>query len=124
MPVRYLDKPPNIVGPIVLASPRSNLVAALSLKSDHWSYENEWRLIVEMNNTIGTGEPNRHGQPVNLVRVANEAVVRVYYTERTPPDLVGTIRNRLANANNRYQVGSPRKLVMSFTAYGYEEAHG
>ena len=75
-----------------------------------------------MNETIGTGETDRHGQPVNLVRVPNEAVVRVYYTERTPPESLETIRNRLANDNNRYQTDSPRKLIMSSTSYGYEEA--
>ena len=79
-------------------------------------------MIVELNDTIGTGETDRHGQPVNLVRVPNEAVVRVYYTERTPPESLETIRNRLANDNNRYETDSPRKLVMSSTSYGYEEA--
>ena len=99
----------RIPGPVVLASPSSNLPRFLSLKSDHWRYENESRLIVEMNETIGRGETDRHGQPVNLVRVPNEAVVRVYYTERTPPESLETIRNRLANDNNRYQTDSPRK---------------
>ena len=122
LPVRYLGGPMRIPRPVVLASPSSNLPRFLSLKSDHWRYENESRLIVEMNETIGTGETDRHGQPVNLVRVPNEAVVRVYYTERTPPESLETIRNRLANDNNRYQTDSPRKLVMSSTSYGYEEA--
>ena len=122
LPVRYLGGPMRIPEPVVLASPSSNLPRFLSLKSDHWRYENESRLIVEMNETIGTGETDRHGQPVNLVRVPNEAVVRVYYTERTPPESLETIRNRLANDNNRYQTDSPRKLVMSSTSYGYEGA--
>ena len=122
LPVRYLGGPMRIPRPVVLASPSSNLPRFLSLKSDHWRYENESRLIVEMNETIGTGETDRHGQPVNLVRVPNEAVVRVYYTERTPPESLETIRNRLGNDNNRYQTDSPRKLVMSSTSYGYEEA--
>ena len=47
--------PPPILGPIVLVSPETNLPKLLSVKSDHWSYENEWRLIVELNRTIGTG---------------------------------------------------------------------
>ena len=122
LPVRYLDGPVRIPQPVVLAWPSSNLPQFLSLKSEHWRYENEWRLIVEMNETIGTGETDRHGQPVNLVRVPNEAVVRVYYTERTPPESLETMRDRLANDNNRYQTDSPRKLVMSSTSYGYEEA--
>ena len=122
LPVQYIKQPTLITGPVVLVLPRSNLPTILSLKSDHWRYENEWRLIVEMNETIGTGETDRHGQPVNLVRVPNEAVVRVYYTERTPPKSVHTIRDRLADHNNRYQAESPRKLIMSSTSYGYEEA--
>ena len=109
----------RIPGPVVLASPSSNLPRFLSLKSDHWRYENEWRLIVELNDTIGTGETDRHGQPVNLVRVPNEAVVRVYYTERTPPESLETIRNRLANDNNRYETDSPRKLVMSSCQFSW-----
>ena len=122
VPVTYSERLTPIIDPIVLTSPRSNLPKILSVKSDHWRYENEWRLIVEMNRTIGTGETDRHGQPVNLVRMPNEAVVRVYYTERTPEKSVGIIRDRLANSNNRYQARSPRKLVMSSTSYGYEEA--
>ena len=47
--VTYGDKPTPITGPIVLVSPESNLPIFLSMKSDHWSYENEWRLIVELN---------------------------------------------------------------------------
>lgn len=40
--VEYRKQPPRIIGPIVLASPESNLPILLSLKSDHWSYEDEW----------------------------------------------------------------------------------
>ena len=122
LPVQYSNRLIPIRGPIVLTSPRSNLPKILSLKSDHWRYEDEWRLIVEMNMTIGTGETDRHSQPINLVRVPNEAVVRVYHTERTPPKSVQIIGNRLTNKNNRYQAGPPRKLVMSPTSFGYEEA--
>ena len=120
--VTYGNRPPLITGPIVLVSPESNLPSLLSGKSDHWSYENEWRLIVELNRTIGTGETDQHGQPINLVQVPNEAVVSVYYTERTPADSVKLIRDRLADKNNRYRAENPRKLILSSTSYGYEEA--
>ena len=106
-PVQYSDRLIPIPDPIVLTSPRSNLPKILSLKSDHWRYEDEWRLVVEMNKTIGTGETDRHGQPINLVRVPNEAVVRVYHTERTPQKSVQIIGDRLTNKNNRYQAGPP-----------------
>ena len=120
--VTYGDKPALIGGPIVLVAPESNLPILLSMKSDHWSYEEEWRLIVELNRTIGTGEADQHGQPMNLVQVPNEAVVSVYYTERTPRESVKLIRGRLADRNNRYQAENPRKLILSSTAYSYEEA--
>ena len=120
--VEYWDKPALIPGSIVLVSPESNLPILLSRKSDHWSYESEWRLIVELSRTIGTGEADQHGQPINLVQVPNEAVVSVHYTERTPSKSVQLVRDRLADTNNRYRAKSPRKLILSSTSYGYEEA--
>ena len=120
--VQYGNKPASIIGPNVLASPESNLPILLSMKSDHWAYEDEWRLIVELNRTIGTGLTDQHSQPINLVQVPNEAVVCVYYTERTSRESVNLIRDRLADRNNRYQAEGPRKLVLSSTTYSYEEA--
>ena len=120
--VQYNDQPPRIRDPIVLTSPISNLLILLSMKSHHWSYENEWRLIVELDKTIGTGQTDQLGQPINLIRVPNEAVVSVHYTERTPPESVDLVRNRLSDANNRYGTKTLTKLVMSSTSYGYEES--
>ena len=120
--VHYGNKPVLITGPTVLVAPESNLPGFLSMKSDHWAYEDEWRLIVELNRTIGTGETDQHGQPINLVQVPNEAVVCVYYTERTPRESVKLIQDRLADRNNRYRAENPRKLILSSTSYGYEEA--
>ena len=119
--VQYGDRPPLITGPIVLGLPESNLPGFLSMKSAQWSYEDEWRLIVELNKTIGTGTTDQHDQPINLVQVPNEAVVSVYYTERTPNDSVKLIQDRLTDKNNRYRAEYPRKLVLSSTSYGYEE---
>ena len=122
--VQYQDRPPLIAGPIVLASPESNLPILLSFKSNRWSYEDEWRLVIELQGTIGTGETDQHGQPINLVRIPNRAVVRVLYTERTPSESVELIRARLADSNNRYRAAKPIKLIMSSTTYGYEQAEG
>ena len=121
-PVRYNDRSPAIIGPKSLASPKSNIPILLSIKSDDWSHEDEWRLIVELNKTIGTGETDQRGLPVNLVQIPNDAVVEVFYTDRTPPNVVQSVRDRLADTNNRYKTGSPRKLMLSTTSYGYEEA--
>ena len=120
--VEYQDWPALITGPIVLGSPESNLPILLSMKSNPWSYEQEWRLIVGLNRTIGTGEKDHHGLPINLVQVPNGAVLSVYFTERTPPDSVKLIRDRLADPNNRYRAESPHKLILCSTSYGYEDA--
>ena len=119
--VTYGESLPLIPDPIVLVSPESNLPALLANKSKHWSYEDEWRLIVELSRTIGTGKSDELGQPINLVQIPNEAVVSVYYTERTPPKAVKLIRDRLADKNNRYSVDSLSKLVLSSSSYSYEE---
>ena len=94
----------------------------MSYKSAYWEYEQEWRLIVELHETIGTGRRDGRCQPINLLRVPNEAVANVYYTERTPVDAVEKVRERLANANNRYGITAPTKLVMSDSSFGYQDA--
>ncbi len=120
--VNYDKRPPPIWGPDSSVHTESNLRELLSVKSDHWAYEEEWRLIVEMSRTIGTGEKDQHEQPINLVRVPNEAVVSVYYTERTEPEAVKLIQDRLADKNNRYRAGKPQKLTLSRNSYSYELA--
>lgn len=121
-PVVYSDDLPRIAGPVVLAWPEPNLPKLLSGKSSRWEYEKEWRMIVELSKTVGTGEVDQHGQPINLVQIPNRAVVSVYYTERTPHKNVELIRGRLADRNNRYRAQAPRKLILSPTAYSYEIA--
>ena len=117
--VQYEDFPPLIQTPDVMASEMSNLPLMLSRKSRHWSYEDEWRLIIELNATIGTGLMDQHRQPVNLVPISNEAVVSVYYTERTPIERVRHIEGRLSDENNRYRAIEPHKLLMSSVSYAY-----
>ena len=121
-PVEYMDGLPPVLDYVVLASPESNMDISLSMKSRHWQYECEWRLIVELKETVGTGSQDRHGQPINLIRVPNHAVVRVFYTERTPTETVDLVSRRLANMNNRYRATRPTKLVLSPRNYGYEDA--
>ena len=121
-PIIYMRDLPPFMDYMPLAQPETNMDIILSMKSDHWSYEREWRLIVELNETIGTGQKDRHDQPINLVRVPNRAVVSVHYTERTPPETVALVSERLANPNNRYGATRPTKLVLSPERYGYEEA--
>ena len=94
----------------------------LALKSDHWAYEREWRLIVELNATIGTGHRDAHDQSINLLRIPNSAVSKVFFTERTPKEAVDAVRRRLEDGNNRYGARDLTKLVMSETEYVYVEA--
>ena len=118
--VRYEVKPIWIPGYPVLNE--ENMDALLTFKGEHWRYESEWRLIVELNKTIGTGLKDQHDQPINLLRVPNEAVMSVYYTERTPAEAVEEVCKRLKDLNNRYTAENPTKLVMSEDRYGYEDA--
>ena len=123
-PVRYCIDVPEIESYEVLHYDEGYLSGLMSYKSTHWSYEDEWRLIVELDETIGTGSRDSRGLPINLVRVPNEAVVSVYHTERTPTDVVEEVRSRLENPNNRYGVQRLTKLVASAEHYGYEDASG
>ena len=119
--VSYRSELERIYGYGALSYSDNNLNAALSVKSDFWSYESEWRLIVELNETIGTGKFDAHGLPINLVRVPNEAVVSVFHTERTPQETVAQIWSRLEDPNNRYSAGRLTKLVMATNRYEYED---
>ncbi len=119
-PVIYEHKPVVIIGYKVLNE--GNINALLSKKSDHWKYEQEWRLIVPLNETIGTEHVDRHGHPINLLRIPNEAVAAVYHTERTPIEAVNEARQRLQDPNNRYRAQNPVKLVLSETEFGYKKA--
>ena len=121
-PVRYSGGIPEIGSYDVLRYDQGHLNDLMSYKSSHWSYEEEWRLIVELDQTIGTGLRDSRDLPVNLLRVPNEAVVSVYHTERTPPDSVDMIRSRLENSNNRYGTSLLTKLIASSERYEYEDA--
>ena len=115
--VVYTDQLPPILDYPVLNE--ENIPKLLSCKSRHWKYERELRLIVELNDTIGTGLTDRHRQPINLVRIPNTAVVSVYFTERTPNPKVKAVQSRIRNPNNRYGAVDIIKLVLSKTEYSY-----
>ena len=94
-PIHYSKKPPFIIDYPVL-SDAGNILIFLAHKSDQWTHEQEWRLIVKLNATIGTGHRDAHDQSVNLLRIPNRAVSEVFYTERTPKEVVEEVRKRLA----------------------------
>ena len=56
-----------------------------------------------------------------LSNIPNCAVEIVYFTERTPPEIVEEIRNRLDNPLNCYGSVPLAKLVLSSSEYGYRE---
>ena len=120
-PVQYSNKPPFIMDYPVL-SDAGNILKFLAQKSEHWAYEREWRLITELNATIGTGHRDAHDQSINLIQIPNRAVSKVFFTERTPRNSVDEVQKRLEDPNNRYRAGHPTKLVLSETEYAYVDA--
>ena len=118
--VTYRPEPPTLMAPREVEE--DTLIPLLSQKSCYWSYEQEWRLIVELNETIGTGRNDPRGLPINLIPVPNELVRSVYFTERTPNCVVDAVADRLQDSNNRYGVRDLTRLVMSGTQYGYQDA--
>ena len=120
--VTYSSGPALLMDYVVAILPESNIYKLLCHKSSHWQYEGEWRLIVDLDKTIGTGQSDRHGHPINVLRIPNSAVAEVYYTERTSASVVQEIESRLAFANNRYGVERATKLVLSERSFGYDAA--
>ena len=119
-PVEYRQERPSITGYEVLPD-QENVYNILLKKSSYWCYEKEWRLVVELNHTLGTGEIDAHGKPINLFQIPNEGVIELYYTERTPVEVVDRIKNRIRDANNRYHVSDVVKLLLSDSTYDYVE---
>ena len=101
-------------------SHQENLHILLRLKGHQWAHENEWRMIVRLDKTIGLGRDDRHQQPINVLPIPNEAVQTVYYTERTPKDKVKLVQKRLEADVNRYSANL-KMLVMSETQFSYQE---
>ena len=118
--VEYVDNRPPIAEYDDLLR-QNHIYKILLMKSSVWKYEKEWRIVVELNHTIGTGKTDAREQPICLFRIPNEAVKKIYYTERTPSKKVDVIKSRISDANNRYGVCEPVKLVLSGTTYDYVE---
>ena len=93
---------------------------ALMMEAKYWEYEQEWRLTLELKNTVGTGEYDQNLQSINIYPLPNEAVTEVYVTERTPEEAVHKISTRLKNPLNRYTATEPKLLILSSEKYGYE----
>ena len=118
--VTYSSAPVPLSGYVVPIKPESNIYKLLCHKSSHWQHERECRLVVDLDKTMGTGQSDRHGHPINVLRIPNSAVREIYYTERTSRSDVRTIESRLASANNRYGVERATKLILSGRTFAYE----
>ena len=118
-PVEYHPKPPSLLGSWEIDE--TTLIPFLCLKSSDWSYEKEWRLIVDVMKTIKTKEKDKRDFRVNVISIPNIAVKRVYCTERTPTCVVKKIQRHLGDSKNCYGVERVTKLVLSNERYGYEE---
>lgn len=116
--VQYLDKPPMSMGHGIFKD-ESNLHVLLLTKASHWKYEQEWRLTLELKNTVGIGKSDRNGHSINVCPIPNEAVTGVYFTERISKSTLEIIETRLRNPSNRFRAGAPRKLVLAPDMYGY-----
>ena len=118
--VRYANQSIPLPGYQPL-SDEGNVGTLLSSKALNWEHEKEWRLIVELDKTIGLGVRDGFGYPVNVLRVPNPAVIGVYCTDRTPKAAVAEIRNRISDPNNRYTAQRVTRMVRSDTGVGYKE---
>ena len=107
--VQYHEQPPVSTGHVIFKD-EGNLHVLLLIKASYWSYEQEWRLTLELKNMVGTGKTDPRGYSVNLCPIPNEAVADVLITERTPNATVSTIEARLSDPSNRYRASGTRKL--------------
>ena len=117
--VRYLEEPPVSMGHAIFQNER-NLHEVLLSKASYWKYEQEWRLTLELRNTVGTGNRDSNGYSVNLCPIPNEAVTEVYFAERTPTSVIDTIQARLKGRTNRFGADVPRSLTLAANKYGYD----
>ena len=117
--VQYLDEPPPVIGHVTFKD-EGNLHVSLLVKARYWEYEAEWRLTLELKNTVGTGEFDQNLYSINVCPIPNEAVTEVYVTERTPQSAIDKIEARLRNTSNRYKAGAPQRLTLASDKYGYE----
>ncbi len=104
----------------IIAEDEWSLYKQLYLKKgDIWIHENEWRIIVKLEGTINTNKLDRTMHSINVLPIPNEAVVRLYYTERTDRNLVKELESRLKHPENRYGAESAQQLVQDSPQYEY-----
>ena len=116
-PVQYHDKLPTVTESLVV-QPGSELKNLMLMKSNHWGYEKESRLVLELSNTIGTGENDENGFPICLCSIPNEAVVEVIVTQRCPEGISSTLHERLIGRHG-YRGWPLEELILAPDKYGY-----
>ena len=116
-PVQYQDKLPAVTDNLVVQSDRE-LQNLMLMKSRHWEYEKEWRLILDLSNTIGTGENDENGFPICLCSIPNEAVVEVIVTQRCPGEVSLRLHEILVGMHG-YRGWPLEQLILAPDKYGY-----
>ena len=116
-PVQYQDQLP-IVSESLVVRPDNGLQNLMLMKSKHWQYEEEWRLILEISGTTGTGQNDENGVPICLCSIPNEAVVEVIVTQRTPYRISSALQERLMRRHG-YRGWPLEHLTLAPDKYGY-----
>ena len=118
--IQYRDELPR-ASDFTVAEPEQKLQELMLFKSTHWRYEEEWRLILELRNTVGTGKTDGRGFSINLCPIPNEAVVEVIVTERMGLENTDALNGRLANGS--YRSERLERLVLRADSYEYGYEH-
>ena len=100
----------------IFESGGDNLSKILFLKGKEWSYELEVRLAVKLENTEYTGEKDKVGQPIRVIRIPQSAVTEVYYGQNTPQTEVNRARSILSSG----VCGASRLFVVESIPGSYE----
>ena len=96
----------------------NELRSLLLKKSKHWQHEREWRLILDLRNTTGTGQKDENGFPICLCSIPNEAVVEVIITGRSPAGIDTALLDRLMGPYG-FRGWPLERLVLGPDKYGY-----
>ena len=118
--VEYRERPTKALGNKVIN--RQNIPTLLLMKSSAWRYESEWRIVLQLNRTIGSGKVDPHGYPICLIEIPNPCIHVIYYTERTPSETISKIQSRIKDVDNGYQIKEMTKLILSDKEYSYQTA--
>lgn len=88
--VRYRDTRPSL--PLAEMSSTELFLA----KSQHWAYENEWRIVRPLDEAVATLHSESEPYPICLFEIPRQAVTGVILGARTQQHVVSAIKNDVA----------------------------